>query len=144
MHTTTRVLPDGSYLIPLNLLKELLISPFEQVPWDCEQFSAEDVLSVSPSEYCDTPYVLEVQDWVAGQTGYHISRIAYLKAHGWEGEEQDHRPLLSVESDGRCRLLDGNHRFAAAVLRDDQFFLVEIDGFLDAADEVLNVQIEQE
>lgn len=144
MQNNTRILPDGGYLIPLNLLEELLISPFEQVPWDCAQFSEEDVLSVPPEEYCDTPYMLDVQDWVAGQTGYHTSRIAYLKAHGWEGETQDYRPLLSVESDGKCRLLDGNHRFAAAILREDQCFLVEIDGFLDVADEVLNVKIDQE
>jgi hypothetical protein len=40
---------------------------------------------------------------------------------------------------GAHPLLDGNHRYAAALVRGDEFFDLEIDGDVDEAEELFGV-----
>lgn len=138
-------LPEGCYRVPMSLLLDYIGDPFELMVWDCPAFTREDVLRVTEDEETSTPYNSETQDLVAGQSSYHTARIAYLIRHGWDDSGEDLRtPILEVAFGGEYGigahpLLDGNHRFAAAILRGDEFFTVYIDGDLDQAEKLLGI-----
>jgi hypothetical protein len=71
---------------------------------------------------------------------HHIRRVAYLVINGW------HDPIdidVGVPSLGCCvgwPIQDGNHRFYAAIIREDPFILAIISGELDYAEKVLGVK----
>lgn len=141
--TTTDSLPEGCYRVPMSILLDYIGDPFELMVWDCPVFTREDVLAVSEGDEVATPYNDDIQDLVIGQDSYHIGRIAYLLRHGWDESGADLRtPVLefSLSNDPYRThpLLDGNHRFAAAVLRGDAFFTVYVDGDLDEAEDLFN------
>ena len=72
----------------------------------------------------------------------HAERIAWLITHGWDPNE----PLwVDVKASGVVSLDDGNHRLhALAYLGSTENVLVEIYGFIDVAEEVLGIRLEEE
>lgn len=138
-----REIADGCYRVPMSVMLDFVGDPFEDVPWDCEQFSRQDVLDLPIERACDAPYDEDVQDMVVGQESYHIARIAYLLHNGWDETGKDIRtPVLEIGFGGYRSghpLLDGNHRYAAALLRGDQFFTAYIDGDIDEAEEMFGI-----
>ena len=72
---------------------------------------------------------------------YHIRRIAYLAVHGWSDpiEIDVGCPCLGFYTD--WLILDGNHRFFAAIVRGDSHIPATIAGQLDYAEELLSVEI---
>jgi hypothetical protein len=53
---------EGVYRVPMSTLAELIESPFEWCPWDCNAFTIEDVEAVSENEYCDQPFIESIRD----------------------------------------------------------------------------------
>jgi hypothetical protein len=51
-----------------------------------------------------------------------INRIAYFVEFGWTD------PIALRLNCGACRILDGNHRFAAAIYRCDEIISVDLTG----------------
>jgi len=131
---------EGRYAVSMDVMARL-IEPFtDWVPWDCDTFTIADVLAVPLGDECPIPYEDEVKDMVYGQTSYHVSRIAYLLRHPFVMDDDDY-PTFSPSNynNGSHPLLDGNHRYAAAVIRGDDFFIVDIDGDLDEAEDMFGI-----
>lgn len=124
-------LGEFSYRISMNTFVRLVRSPFEASPWDCDTFTVEDVLAVPFGDECAIAYDSDVQNMVVGQSGYHIARIAYL-LRNWDVHDDEpegvHFPVFSVQSAllGAHGLLDGNHRYAAALIAGHPTFSVDI------------------
>lgn len=53
-------------------------------------------------------------DWGIPVRQYHMQRIAYLVVHGWRGKIQ-----INCR-EGDLSISDGNHRYAAALIRKDE------------------------
>jgi hypothetical protein len=135
-------LEEGRYRVPMSVLSEFVESPFEWCPWDCPLFTEDEVRELPEDMSCDVPYddQTNVRDMVVGQSSYHIARIAYLVRHQTVLDEYDY-PVFSTDNAqrGLHALLDGNHRYGAAIIRGDEFFIVDIDGDIDYARELFDV-----
>jgi hypothetical protein len=104
-------------------------NPFDGEGWGCPPVDPDEVLA-SASEG-----LVEAEDWNSvnrrhrgvdfDDRRFHVRRIAYLFLY------LDPRPAEVELADeyGRMTLFlnDGNHRFAAAVLRGDAQFAIEVD-----------------
>ena len=90
-----------------------IYSPMLEDVWNVGYISEEDVLSCSSLEKGDIPNI-KVDDWTFNKPEYHIARIAWLGANGWEVEEE-HNIKLHLDEYGMF-LEDGNHRFSAALV----------------------------
>ncbi len=68
---------------------------------------------------------------------HHVARIAWFVVHGWE------EPLgidVGVPSMGCCiawPVIDGNHRWAAAIYRDDHTIRAEASGAVDEIEKLM-------
>lgn len=114
-----------------NLLN--VVNPFEKPPWYCRPFTIEEVWKAVDEERFQegpTPNWYSIDD--------HIERIAYFVSEGWD--EDDYTPEFVV-SEEDWPLGDGNHRFAAAVVRGDELIKILIDGDLTIAEERLGIKI---
>jgi len=131
----------------MSVLAEYIEPFWDWVPWECETFSKDDVINLPGGMECDAPYDdPRVRDNVVGDTAYHIARVAYLFRY-WESEEEfdaEHRPTFSPSSvhNGVHPLLDGNHRYAAALVRGDKLFMLDVDGDIDEAEAMFGMTSE--
>jgi hypothetical protein len=134
---------EGRYLVPMSVLSDLVEPFYEWVPWDCDVFSVADVLAVPVGEECDVPYddATGVRDMVVGQTSYHVARVAHLVRYPSVLDDDDY-PIFSVSNveRGLHPILDGNHRYAAALVRGDEFFVLDVDGDIDEAEALFGVR----
>lgn len=138
---------EGVYEVPLSLLLEIVGNPFDEDPvWTgCSKFSIEDVLAAMEEDLsgvAEEPYDSLHEfcsDMEMDTTSYHVARVAYLVKHGCNGYR-----LPQLEYSGQMRgpgLDDGNHRLAAAVVRNDTTFKIEIGGFLDMIEDDFKVDL---
>lgn len=72
---------------------------------------------------------------------YHIERVAYFVVHGWTDPIDIDVGVPSLGCYISWMILDGNHRFYAAVIRNDLSILSTLSGDLNHAREILGVQI---
>jgi hypothetical protein len=113
----------------------LLCNPTQSWPWCCDAPSTEEwatLLKTAPLEDCPVAST--------EPASRHIGRIRYLAQHGWSD---------AIEVDVGCPVLgyggpkwpvtDGNHRLAAAIVRNDAFISVDVAGQLDHAASLLGV-----
>lgn len=81
------------------------------------------------------------QDWT---TREHIERIAYLAVHGWERAIDIDVGVPALQCHVNWPVQDGNHRVAAAVVRQDASILACVGGSVDYAYELFGVDISGE
>lgn len=127
-------------LVPIGNLLECALNPFDldRSPWSTCAITREDIAEaiaarafiaehtgVDPIDICRTYQIVP-------RTA-HIRRIAYLV----ENPAPD--PVCVSAAWGMVRLVDGYHRLAAAMYRNDLFVPVTIDGFTRLAAEFLLV-----
>lgn len=68
----------------------------------------------------------------------HVARVAWFVVHGWD------EPLgvdVGVPSLGCCPawpVIDGNHRWAAAIYRDDRTVRAKVDGAVDEIEKLVD------
>jgi hypothetical protein len=73
----------------------------------------------------------------------HLGRIRYLMERGWDDAIEIDVGIPVMQYHGpKWKVLDGNHRLAAAALRGDEHILVTVAGQLDHAAELLGVSEE--
>jgi len=124
-------------LVPVDRLASLC-DPRRTPPWSCARFTETDVRqAVAKRRVRPTP-VEDDQD-----ARQHIERIAYLAIQGWDDpvEVDVGCPVLGYWGP-RWPLLDGNHRFYAALIRGDKEILLSVEGQLDHAAQLFGVQAE--
>lgn len=69
---------------------------------------------------------------------YHCSRIAYFVVNGWEDAIQIDVGVPSLRCYVDWIIIDGNHRFAAALYMKKDFILSSISGDVNFARTILN------
>ncbi len=104
------------------------IDPFDGFEWDCDAIDPDRVLAAVVAND------LEEDNWQAvnrlnrhrtfDDVGFHVRRIAYLYVNGGEGSLWIE--IERFENRRRPRIIDGNHRFAAAILRHDAYVEVSL------------------
>jgi len=106
-------------LVSLEKLLEI-VNPLRDPPWKeiKDSISTEEVknssLSSSKEEYDSLKPESREQ---------HIAKIAYFVKHGWNDE-----PITIVFNKSLYPIYDGNHRLCAAIIRNDDFILANVEG----------------
>ncbi len=121
-----------------KLLETCIIAP--ATPWGYQIALDEVRDAISKQEFESTPWeLIGFEVFAEEERQYHIRRIAYLVVHGWSDpiEIDVGCPCLGFYTD--WLILDGNHRFFAAVIRKDEYILSTIAGQLDYAEELLGI-----
>lgn len=62
---------------------------------------------------------------------FHITRIAWFVVHGWDDPVSIDVGVPSLGCYPKWPLKDGNHRFAAAIIRGDYFILASMSGAIN-------------
>ncbi|MEU4558395.1 hypothetical protein AB0F72_08395 [Actinoplanes sp. NPDC023936] len=125
--TETGTMPIAAIRIA-RLLDMLPLHPYESPAWDCPPFTIVDVLA------CTDPDPGPFDTWTSAPNPdtdrvLHIARIAHL-ARTWVNDGSD-PPTLYVHRG--VTLIDGWHRFAAAMARGEAAVHVEVLGDPDEA-----------
>lgn len=120
--------------VPLNRVLALA-NPLRNWPWGCPRPSEAELQSLllsAPLE--DAP--VRTDD----PASRHIGRIRFLAQEGWSDaiELDVGVPVLGYPGP-EWPVTDGNHRLAAASLRNDQTILIDVAGQLDHAANRLRV-----
>jgi hypothetical protein len=103
-------------------LKKLtdIVNPLKSPPWKelSSEILPEEILSAKSS--IDT----EEYDSLKPQTRQqHIEKIAFFVKNGWKDE-----PITIVFNKDLYPIYDGNHRLCAAIIRNDDFILANVEG----------------
>lgn len=138
----TVVVSEGQVLATVEIRRLVeLLDPLEADPWGVGRIAVRQVdaalrqgrLRAENPYWCDGPEG-------AGTAKAHAERIAWLIRYGWDVEGDPLR--VEVDVHGRIGLNDGNHRlFALAVLRIAGPVTVDVSGYLDPAEDLLEVSI---
>jgi hypothetical protein len=130
-----------------KLLETCIITP--TTPWGYQITIEEVEKAIEDRVFESTPWELagffdhglaRFSEFTEEERQYHIRRIAYLAFHGWSDpiEIDVGCPCLGFYTD--WLILDGNHRFFAAVVRKDKLILSTIAGELGYAEELLGIE----
>ena len=127
--------------VPVDRLQDLC-NPIKSNPWGF-QFSPKEVdlaikandLQATPRKYFPPKFTEEIRQ-------HHIRRIAYLAINGWSDPIDIDVGVPSLGCFVSWPILDGNHRFYAALLRKDHSILATLSGDLRHAQNVLGVSTE--
>jgi len=122
-------LSHNIYKVRVSLLKSIIPSAFIYPTWGGDVLTEEEVRSVplaeaSSKEYCG----VDLEGYSNEVRQYHINRVAWFYHNGVQCEDDWHLPIFSVEKHlfNLHPLIDGNHRYAAAILRGDEYFTLQI------------------
>ena len=72
--------------------------------------------------------MLGYDDAGIGSRKHHIERVAYLVIHGWDDPIEVDVGVPSLGNYSDWPILDGNHRFLAAIVREDRHIKVDASG----------------
>jgi hypothetical protein len=110
--------------------------PFEMNVWGCS-VTPEDVKNCEDISVGALPAALTEENPDTAE--YNAARIAWLVVNGWDDVDATHPITFDVGLPGytpEVLLVDGNHRFAAALIRGDTTITLSIIGGIDKADAV--------
>lgn len=118
--------------IPVSEIRNV-IDPLDGALWDVTPITFSEVLELDTACHIDeswnavkkkTPQEMDTRDVYRT---FHIGRIAYLVNKTQPTcTAEAHLTLLSVMHDGDIKIIDGNHRIAAAIIRGDTHFKLKI------------------
>lgn len=116
-----------------------ICNPFETNIWPCNPVTVEMVEECIVSKKFNKEVYTRVRDvyrdWTAEE---HAERIAFYVVNGWENETI--HIDVGCPSFGFCPdwiVLDGNHRLAAAIFREDKQIRCDISGECKTIDELV-------
>jgi hypothetical protein len=72
---------------------------------------------------------------------YHIERIAFLVVNGWNDAISIDVGVPQLWSYPNWIVTDGNHRFAAAIFRKEEWILATVDGSIEYARELFGIDV---
>ena len=116
----------------MTRLSDFMVMPIVDIPWNCPQFTVEDVMKAVEEKQFNTGYDYSEKDTVS-----HIRRIAYFYVHGWTDAVVIDVGCPSLGYTNGNPVIDGNHRLYAASLRGNDTILCSIEGEIDYAMEIL-------
>ena len=121
---------ESTVLVSIQKIRQQW-DPFETPPWDgVDHLTESDIIkAIACKTMMSSPFsqnkMEPKKEWTKQD---HINRIAWLVVNGWD----DHIVLdVGVPELNLCvqwPLVDGNHRFAAAIVRKDTVIECEIPG----------------
>lgn len=120
-----------TYRIPTSNLRSI-VNPLDGSMWKCIAITEEEVLSAKNDGKVESRCWEEVKDSIAVEEArdFHINRIATLLDQHDLG-----KLILCLENHTeniKCYFNDGNHRVAAAYIRNDPFLEIVIAASSDA------------
>jgi hypothetical protein len=74
----------------------------------------------------------------------HVKRIAYFVVHGWNDAINLDVGVPALGCVMSWMIVDGNHRFAAAIFRGDKNIMATVDGDLNWGKAILGVNVEED
>lgn len=127
---------DSAYKVELWTIRvadlEKLYNPMRNDPWACGEIDEFDVLSCmgDDSSAGRLPAGLTTEDSLSVE--YNVARIAWLANNGWDDNDEPITVEMYPESsDEWYPIVDGNHRFAAAIVLDMETIRITPDGDID-------------
>ena len=111
---------------------EKLYNPMRNDPWACGEIDAFDVLSymADGSSAGRLPAGLTTEDTISVE--YNIARIAWLANNGWDDKDEPITVEMYADSSNRWYpIVDGNHRFAAAIVLNKETIRITPEGDID-------------
>lgn len=106
-------------LVDVKKLKEI-INPIENPPWKeiNSKISYEEILN---SKEIEISKEYDALNPITREQ--HIAKIAHFVKNGWNDE-----PITIVFNKDLYPIYDGNHRFCAAILRNDDYVFANVEG----------------
>lgn len=119
--------------VPAAALQRLC-DPFSGAAWGIGRFGAGDVLRAVPVAQ---PYEPAQGRWARSR---HLGRVRWLLAHGWDHPIEIDVGAPELGCTVAWPVVDGNHRFAAALLAGDAEIAVAASGSLRYLRELFGAQ----
>lgn len=120
---------EGLLLSVAKLLAEWCIDPYTQVVWDGIEtpITREEVAAaIAAGVGGDVPSDLTPTEGLT--RAFHVQRVAWFVIHGWSNPIEVDLGVPVMGFYPTWPILDGNHRFAAAVYRGDEAILARVAG----------------
>jgi hypothetical protein len=107
-----------------------LCDPFESSPWLTlgEVTPALVTQALEEGGLIDRPFETDLESQVMLTPSDHARRIAYFVRHGWNDPILVELGVPGLTDAGHWPIEDGNHRFAAAIYRNDLHIAAEVSG----------------
>ena len=119
------------YLVPLDVVISY-INPLQDDPWGCGLTLEMVNDAIEDRAYHPAPVEYGEEDPMV-----HAMRIAWLVENGWQ-DEIVFDVGVTPDTISKYPITDGNHRLAAAILREDTHILICPDGDLDIASKLFD------
>lgn len=132
---------DGDLVLQVSVgrLQELC-DPAKGDPWGFQITPGEVAQAVEEGRFRATPWKSFPNQFTKEERQYHIERVAYFVVNGWTDPIDLDVGVPSLGCYISWMILDGNHRFYAAVIRNDLAIHSTLSGDLNYAQEILGVQ----
>lgn len=125
-----------SVMPPVNRLLEIC-NPLKHPPWGCVRITIDEVLRGAKNRGdAFHPRKILPSGWSRSQ---HISRFRYYVLNGWSDPIDIDVGVPMLGCDVAWMIIDGNHRFAAAIVRKIPIIPASVSGDLDFAQELFGV-----
>jgi hypothetical protein len=127
--------------IPVRLLQEIC-DPTKNTPWGYRIAPGAVRRSIRAGKFQATPWKsFPPHRFTAKERQYHIERVAYLVVNAWVDPIDLDVGIPSLGLHVDWMIIDGNHRFYAAILRRDPIIRATLSGCLEYAEEIFGIQI---
>lgn len=129
--------PTTPVIVRIDVLRDLC-DPVECMPWMVEAYHPQPITLAEVMAAPRNPtYYHGGREWGLQE---HLGRIRFFVEYG-EGWDEPICLEFDETHPENWLVYDGNHRYAAAILRDDFSILCDIGGFLDYAYTMLGMTV---
>jgi hypothetical protein len=124
-------------LLPTPKLQKIC-DPYKENPWQCwVRLTRKDIRAAIK----EGRFIASEEYGESHQE--HIERIAYLVVNGWDDPISVDVGIPSMACNVNWMILDGNHRFAAAIYKKEPIILASVAGSVSYALELFGVDISE-
>lgn len=135
---------DRKIWVPVENIRRYC-DPFEADPWTGKghSFKVDQVWDVVENgKVAKTSYSAMVEDgMVVSDIHWHIQRVAYFVRYGWTEAVELDVGVPHIDCALGWIITDGNHRFAASIVRGDYAIKCTIAGCVETAELLLGVKV---
>lgn len=111
-----------------------ICDPFVTNPWGGKPITPDEVKSIRAWQAIREPAPLS--DPPKLTRDYHVKRIAWLVINGWDDEIQIDVGVPELNDHVEWPIMDGNHRFMAALIRQDEYIDAGLSGSCELLDKL--------
>lgn len=112
-------------------------NPFPDTPWGYKIDPQEILLAIEQEQFLSEP-------WERSRNPskmLHIQRIAYLVKYGWEDAIEIDVGVPCLGYYETWFVIDGNHRYCAAIIRQQELILASVAGQISYAEELFGIKL---